>query len=249
MPAPEAPAPTTSLARYPRFDHLTTEVSRLLLAPPECAPIPHLEDPARQPVGPLPYVGDWDTLTPVAQRDRRIIDLAAYAGIGVPGAPSVSMARASVVRRLRKAANLLPEHYGLAVFDAWRPLEVQQALYCAAYTEPGLPHGYVTPPSRDPSTPPPHLTGGTVDLTLTWHGKPLGLGTAFDDFTPQAHTDAFEALPGTVQAHRRLLYAVMTASGFVNLACEWWHFEFGTRRWAAITGNPVFLSAIEPHTI
>jgi D-alanyl-D-alanine dipeptidase len=29
----------------------------------------------------------------------------------------------------------------------------------------------------------------------------------------------------------------MRSGGFVVLHCEWWHFEFGTRRWAAITGN------------
>ena len=29
----------------------------------------------------------------------------------------------------------------------------------------------------------------------------------------------------------------MSSSGFVVLHCEWRHFEFGTRRWAAITGN------------
>ena len=34
-----------------------------------------------------------------------------------------------------------------------------------------------------------------------------------------------------------LLYQSMRSAGFVVLHCEWWHFEFGTRRWAAITGN------------
>ena len=33
---------------------------------------------------------------------------------------------------------------------------------------------------------------------------------------------------------RRLLYRTMHDAGFVVLHCEWWHFEFGTRRWAAI---------------
>ena len=33
----------------------------------------------------------------------------------------------------------------------------------------------------------------------------------------------------------------MTETGFVVLNCEWWHFEYGTRRWGAIRGNdPLF---------
>ena len=33
----------------------------------------------------------------------------------------------------------------------------------------------------------------------------------------------------------------MTAAGFVVFDGEWWHFEYGTRRWGAVTGNaPLF---------
>ena len=40
---------------------------------------------------------------------------------------------------------------------------------------------------------------------------------------------------------RRWLYWSMTEAGFVVLNCEWWHFEYGTRRWGAIRGNdPLF---------
>lgn len=52
----------------------------------------------------------------------KIIDVAAYAAAGWPQALPVSMARTSVVARLRAAALLLPERFGLAVYDAWRPL-------------------------------------------------------------------------------------------------------------------------------
>jgi D-alanyl-D-alanine dipeptidase len=29
----------------------------------------------------------------------------------------------------------------------------------------------------------------------------------------------------------------MASKGFVVFDGEWWHFEYGTRRWAAITGG------------
>ena len=127
-----------------------------------------------------------------------------------------------------------------ANFDGWRPLALQRELFDATYG-PGSTAGpgAVAPPSADPRTPPPHLTGGTVDLTLCWQGRPLALGTGFDEFSALAATAAFEAEPGPVRTLRRLLYWTLRRHGFVVLAEEWWHFEFGTRLWSTITGHPV----------
>lgn len=145
--------------------------------------------------------------------------------------------REGAAARLYEAADGLPERWGLCVFDAWRPLRLQGELYDAAYSDPDLPPGFVSVADPDPSTPPPHLTGGTVDLSLTLDGIALGLGTGFDDFTDRARADAIEDEPGNDRELRRWLYWMMRSAGFIVLACEWWHFEYGTRRWAAITGN------------
>ena len=234
----------TNLA--PSFHGLTLDVElrhSAELAPQRALPTPIEPDPM-PPLDPACLGAEqWEGLVPVTLGPG-VIDLAAYAVAGIPGAPAQSWARLEVVRRLADAAESLPEGYGLAVFDAWRPIEVQQALFEAAYRDPALPPGFVTPPSTDPSTPPPHLTGGTVDVTLTFANQPLALGTAFDDFTPSAHADAFENRPGPVQQHRRLLFHAMSRAGFVVIACEWWHYEFGTRRWAAMTGRlPLYPAA------
>ncbi|HQZ85398.1 MAG TPA: M15 family metallopeptidase [Actinomycetota bacterium] len=46
---------------------------------------------------------------------------------------------------------------------------------------------------------------------------------------------------------RRLLYATMSAAGFVVLAREWWHFEYGTRLWAGVGGRqPLYPAASRP---
>ena len=109
--------------------------------------------------------------------------------------------------------------------------------------DPDLPPGFVAEAIDDPRTPPAHLTGGTVDLTLSHDGIPLALGTTFDDFTATAHADHFEdPAPAAekllvVRDLRRLLVAAMAAEGFVVLHNEWWHFEHGTRYWAAVTGG------------
>jgi D-alanyl-D-alanine dipeptidase len=147
--------------------------------------------------------------------------------------------RAATLDRLRSAARGLPTDFGLAVFDAWRPLALQRELFDTITSDAAGPTNMVAPPSTDPATPPPHLTGGAVDLTLSWQGTPLALGTGFDEFNELTATRAFEQVAGPVRALRRLLFHCLSEQGFVVLAEEWWHFEYGTRLWSAVSGNPV----------
>ncbi|MFI6793174.1 M15 family metallopeptidase [Nonomuraea sp. NPDC050383] len=173
--------------------------------------------------------------------------LHSYAEAGRRHATGGQWLRAEALGRLRQAAATLPEGFGIAVFDAWRPLALQRELFDALTPE-GDPDGptMVARPSGDPAAPPPHLTGGAVDLTLTWEGRALALGTVFDDFTELAGATAFEHVPGPVRALRRLLYHSLRRQGFVVLAEEWWHFEFGTRLWSALKGEPVRYGAAGP---
>lgn len=225
----------------PRFDEPTftrpaTEVlAELGVTLPEQPPLPPLVDPD-QPEVTMPVD---EPLVPVAHRRVRV--LGNYWHAGWDRSRPDCWLRAGAAERLGRAADALPARFGFALFDAWRPLELQAELYHAAYDDPGLPPGFVSPPDPDRATPPPHLTGGTVDLTLTVDGQPLAPGAGFDDFTDRAHADALEAEPGVDREVRRLLYWTMHGAGFVVLDCEWWHFEYGTRRWAAITGvDPLY---------
>ena len=208
--------------------------------------------PAAPPIGPLVVPDAVAPVTdPVSLADDPLVvvegpglrALGAYRTEGWPHTVERAHLRASVVARLGRVAAALPEPLGLAVFDAWRPLPLQAALYDAAYADPELPPGFVAEADPDPSTPPAHLTGGTVDLTLAHDGIPLALGTPFDDFRSVAHADHFEHATPFDERHRvvrdlrRLLVAAMAAEGFVVLHCEWWHFEHGTRYWAAVTGG------------
>ena len=195
------------------------------------AALPALLDPLYPPV----TNPDHEPLVEVHHRRIRVLSNYWHAGweAAIPG----TWLRGEAFARLEHVAVHLPERLGLAVFDAWRPLALQAELYDAAYGEPGLPDGYVAEPIADPHMPPPHVTGGTVDLTLTLDGTPLALGTGFDDFTALAAAASWESRPGATRELRRLLYGAMRDAGFVVLHCEWWHFEFGTRRWAAITGD------------
>jgi D-alanyl-D-alanine dipeptidase len=220
----------------PRFDHpeLTSD-PRQLVDPgsvPATIPLPILIEPDHQP----PVLDPRDEPL-VEVLDRRLMVVGAYSQAGWASARPGAWLREEALSRLLAAVTVLPDEFGLAIFDAWRPLALQEELYRAAYRHPGLPPGFVAPPSDSPTEPPPHLTGGTVDCTLTHSGRPLALGTGYDEFTPLSHAAAFEDQPGVVRELRRLLFWTMAGAGFVVLANEWWHFEVGTRRWASITGQ------------
>ena len=101
---------------------------------------------------------------------------------------------------------------------------------------------YVTPPSRTLSAPPPHLTGGAVDVTLgDGEGRALDLGTGFDAFVPEAAARALEGTPGPTRDLRRTLYWAMSAQGFTAYLEEWWHFDYGDQFWGLATGRAAML--------
>ena len=231
-------APSAVTAAGELYGHLTSD--DLPEPPGWCPPIPTA-------VGPdiFPPVAD-PSPEPLVDAADRFMWLNAYQPVYPAAAPGRLRVRATVADQLTRAQAALPAGYGLAVFDAWRPLGLQQALYDDAYANPNLPEVFVAPPSTDPAFPPPHLTGGAVDVTLTWRGRPLALGTAFDDFTNAAHTAALETTPGRARGLRRLLRWALTNHSFVNHPQEWWHWEWGTGSWAAAVGHPPLYGPAEP---
>lgn len=163
-----------------------------------------------------------------------------YARQGWPGTSPTVWLRASVLEALHRTAQTLPPGFGLAIFDAWRSPVTVRALYEHFYG-PGsaLAPGFLADPD-DPVVTPPHTTGAAVDLTLTWEGRALALGTCFDDFSPRATRRALEDDPTAEPSRslRRLLHHHLETEGFVGLASEWWHVSIGDQHWAAVTGAP-----------
>jgi D-alanyl-D-alanine dipeptidase len=205
--------------------------------------LPEFIEPPEMPFVTVPAQLDHEPVVPLVHRNIRVLQ--PYFHVGWEQARPGAFVRSGVAARLARVAESLPRGFGLAVLDAWRSLELQAEIYNAAYADTSLPEGFVSRPSADPTTPPPHLTGGCVDVTLTWQGHPLALGSAFDDFTDEARTAAYEDSPGRVRQLRRLLYWAMRSEGFIVIDCEWWHYEIGTRRWAAVTNNTPLYGAAD----
>ena len=137
---------------------------------------------------------------PLCQLDglwHRVQVQPAYARL--PGALRGCWLRRSAAERLLAAAAQLPDGYSLLVLDAWRPVRLQQALYddflarlrrenprTTPWQLEKMCQEFVARPRADALRPAPHATGGAVDLTLCLDGKPVEMGTAFDDFGPLA---------------------------------------------------------------
>ena len=109
------------------------------------------------------------------------------------------------------------------IFDAFRPIEAQRALFAAAPNP-----EFVSNPAAGAV---PHCRGAAVDLTLIDDdGEELPMGCGFDCFTPQAwHGDL--SISKKAQRNRAMLLGVMTAAGWDFYNKEWWHYQlFAPRR-------------------
>lgn len=163
--------------------------------------------------------------------------------------------RGSVIERLREARGFLPEGWNFKVWDGYRTLATQKAVY-QDYWDRLVKENpswddeklraqveiFVAPASYDKTMPSPHNTGATVDLTLVdGDGAEIDMGTEFDEFREASYSDHFAgASAGSEEekwhANRLLLRDAMAKAGFTNYHDEWWHFSYGTQEWAEQTG-------------
>jgi D-alanyl-D-alanine dipeptidase len=113
---------------------------------------------------------------------------------------------------------LAAQGLGLKIFDAYRPLSVQQRMWDLIHDD-----RYVSNPALNAGR---HTRGTAVDITLVdKEGKELPMPTPFDDFTERAHRDA-AGIPEEAARNSKLLEAVMQKHGFLPYPFEWWHFDF-----------------------
>lgn len=179
----------------------------------------------------------------------------------------VQKARESVARRLELATSYLPDDCELYIRSAHRSIEEQKKLfenqYCKNKSEnPNLSESelieltqkYVIKPTVSPFAPPPHSTGGAIDLTIRYNENKIEMGTVSGEYVPQDETAYYEKHSVTNELtffgiqgliNRRILYNSMIAAGFTNNPDEWWHFDYGDQFWAKIKGTTAIYGMIE----
>lgn len=131
--------------------------------------------------------------------------------------------RQETIQKLAKVARELKgSGYRLVLWDAWRPVSAQKALWAAK------PDGrFLTPPNKVSR----HTRGTSVDVSLAdQDGKILEMPSDHDEFSKKADED-FSDVPKEVAKRAKILRKAMFAAGFSGVPDEWWHYDL--RDWGS----------------
>lgn len=161
-----------------------------------------------------------------------------------------TLLRATPARMLCDASRALPAGYRLAVVEGWRPPHIQRRMYLAAWqlfrnlhpdwsdvTLKRVVNRFTAP--MNTRVPPPHSTGGAVDLMLTDDaGTVLDHRTPYKMDDPRAFSMDAPGLSSTAVEVREILATAMQSTGFTNYPSEFWHWSYGDQGWAFRGGHP-----------
>lgn len=138
---------------------------------------------------------------------------------------------AEAVAKANKLLGELRPGYRLCIYDATRPMRVQQKMWNKVKNTPQK--NYVSNPANGGGL---HNYGLAVDVSIIDEkGDSIDMGTAVDALTSLSHIDQEEELVrrGKISKeamdNRRLLRKVMRQAGFKTIRTEWWHFNYTTR--------------------
>lgn len=155
-----------------------------------------------------------------------------------------TVVRESVARRLCAAAKALPRSFRLGVLEGWRPHHIQRRMYLRTWNRfknlhPDWSDAQVrrvanryTAPMND-RVPPPHSTGGAVDLFLLDKDlNELDMRAPFDHWDRKAFHTYAEGLTAKAVEYRRVFIEALTEGGLTNYPSEYWHWSYGDQGWA-----------------
>ena len=155
--------------------------------------------------------------------------------------------RTEIRQRIEKASKTLPDGLAFMIYEAYRSRQQQQRIWDPVYAdlqdenpEWSLDDVYteasrrISPPDGFGSG---HQAGAAVDITLaTLDRGPLDMGTDMNQFIPSL-TETASPVAGHIRINRDILVAALTRVGMENYPEEWWHFSYGDRLWAEVTGR------------
>jgi len=155
--------------------------------------------------------------------------------------------RTEIRQRIEKASTTLPIGLGFMIYEAYRSRQQQQCLWDPLYaslqrenpdwhaddlyTEAAR---WISPPDGFGSG---HQAGAAVDITLaTLNRRPLDMGTDINEkATPLTMTAS--PVAENIRKNRDILISALAKVGLENYPDEWWHFSYGDRLWAEVTGQ------------
>ena len=173
--------------------------------------------------------------------------------LGESFGPSRALVRVSVARRLVLARDELPRGVGLRVVAGYRAAAAQRAIISSYAAGLRIAHPTIGAAELErltsrfvaPLAVAPHVAGAAADLTLVDSaGRELDLGSPVDATPEQSEGACYFDAPqvsGLARADCDLRARVLRGAGLVNYPTEWWHWSYGDRYWALVTGAPAAL--------
>ena len=162
---------------------------------------------------------------------------------------NIKLIRTYTYNLLKKAAQELPQGINFVVYEAYRPMSSQIKLWDTVvaakkqeYPELATDSEefiaicdiFAANPYRQGSG---HQSGAAVDISLIDDkGKELDMGGEVRGFDKTAEFDS-PFISEEARNNRELLRASLSKVGLVNYPSEWWHYSFGDRLWAKLTGS------------
>lgn len=216
---------------------------------------PRIDEPASA-LRRIPILECGEALAPFIHLSKRLLWVEEHP---VFDYQRVEYARTGLAVRLAAAAETLPDGLCLAIVEAWRPPAIQQAMH--RFTRERLrrenPDWSASRLSRqanrfsaqmDEGVPPPHTTGGAVDLQLVAvEGGSLDMNSPYALTDPGAAPMAARGLSREARRNRQLLREALEPAGITNYPAEWWHWSYGDQGWAYRGGlSQAHYGAIEP---
>lgn len=156
--------------------------------------------------------------------------------------------RKAVYDRLKISQAALPSGMRLCVFEAYRPLARQIAMWGKVQEEMRVKYpdiagdafiklceNFIANPYDGIGS--GHQACCAVDVSVcTEDGTFLDMGTDMHQFNEWTKTDV-SGLSSEVRKNREMLVHAMEVSGFANYPAEWWHYSYGDHQWAWLTGR------------
>ena len=170
-----------------------------------------------------------------------------------------TLLRRSVAEKLSEANRRLPQGYKLAIVEGWRAPHIQARMYRFVWDRIKEQHPewsdvtltrFVNMFSAPMNVrvPPPHTTGGAVDLMLTdADGIELDHSSPYEPFDPKGNAFDAPGLSDTARKTRTILAEALIPAGITNYPSEYWHWSYGDQGWAYRSGHPnAIYAAITP---
>ena len=154
--------------------------------------------------------------------------------------------RKAIRQRVEKASLSLPDGLAFMIYEAYRSRQQQKEIWDPVYTRLKNENSewsadklyaevsrWISPPDGFGSG---HQAGAAVDITLaTFDRIPLNMGTNMNEKSPLTMTSS--PVNKNIRKNREILITALADNDLVNYPEEWWHFSYGDRLWAEITGR------------